>query len=114
MKINTKKWSILLVCVIIAQLVLSAIHLSDFQTKFSHHPNETILKQQDSNSQAIEETESLFVLIEETTEEIELNDFSYSLAHVTNFSSTAWFAVHQNLNSKNFALTPYSPPEKVS
>jgi hypothetical protein len=114
MKINTKKWSILLVCVIIAQLVLSAIHLSDFQTKFSHHPNETILKQQDSNSQAIEETESLFVLIEETTEEIELNDFSYSLALITNFSSTAWFAVHENLDSRNFSFIPYSPPEKVS
>ena len=114
MKINTKKWSVLLMCVIIAQLLLSAVSLTDFQTKYSHHPNETILKQQDSNSQAIEETESLLVLIEETTEEIELNDFSYNLTHVINFSSTAWFAIHENLNSKNFSAIPYSPPEIIS
>ena len=114
MKIRKSKWSIFLTSILIFQLVLSSICLIDFQTKFSHHQNEIILKQLDSNSQAIEETESLFVMIEETKEEMELNYFSINLTKISNFSTKYWFALDENLDSRNFSLIPYSPPEKVS
>jgi hypothetical protein len=114
MKIRNSKWSIFLTSILIFQLVLSSICLIDFQTKFSHHQNEIVLKQLDSNSQAIEETESLFVMIEETKEEMELNYFSINLTKISNFSSKSWFALDENLDSRNFSLIPYSPPEKVS
>jgi hypothetical protein len=114
MKIRNSKWSIFLTSILIFQLVLSSICLIDFQTKFSHHQNEIILKQLDSNSQAIEETESLFVMIEETKEEMELNYFSINLTKISNFSTKSWFALDENLDSRNFSLIPYSPPEKVS
>lgn len=114
MKIRNSKWSIFLTSILIFQLVLSSICLIDFQTKFSHHQNEIILKQLDSNSQAIEETESLFVMIEETKEEMELNYFSINLTKILNFSTKSWFALDENLDSRNFSLIPYSPPEKVS
>ncbi len=114
MKIRNSKWSIFLTSILIFQLVLSSICLIDFQTKFSHHQNEIILKQLDSNSQAIEETESLFVMIEETKEEMELNYFTINLTKILNFSTKSWFALDENLDSRNFSLIPYSPPEKVS
>jgi hypothetical protein len=114
MKIRNSKWSIFLTSILIFQLVLSSICLIDFQTKFSHHQNEIVLKQLDSNSQAIEETESLFVMIEETKEEMELNYFSINLTKISNFSTKSWFALDENLDSRNFSLIPYSPPEKVS
>lgn len=114
MKIRNSKWSIFLTSILIFQLVLSSICLIDFQTKFSHHQNEIVLKQLDSNSQAIEETESLFVMIEETKEEMELNYFSINLTKILNFSTKSWFAIDENLDSRNFSLIPYSPPEKVS
>jgi hypothetical protein len=114
MKIRNSKWSIFLTSILIFQLVLSSICLIDFQTKFSHHQNEIVLKQLDSNSQAIEETESLFVMIEETKEEMELNYFSINLTKILNFSTKSWFALDENLDSRNFSLIPYSPPEKVS
>ena len=114
MKIINSKWSIFLTSILIFQLVLSSICLIDFQTKFSHHQNEIVLKQLDSNSQAIEETESLFVMIEETKEEMELNYFSINLTKISNFSTKSWFALDENLDSRNFSLIPYSPPEKVS
>lgn len=113
MKIRNSKWSIFLTSILIFQLVLSSICLIDFQTKFSHHQNEIVLKQLDSNSQAIEETESLFVMIEETKEEMELNYFSINLTKISNFSTKSWFALDENLDSRNFSLIPYSPPEKV-
>ena len=114
MKIRNSKWPIFLTSILIFQLVLSSICLIDFQTKFSHHQNEIVLKQLDSNSQAIEETESLFVMIEETKEEMELNYFSINLTKISNFSTKSWFALDENLDSRNFSLIPYSPPEKVS
>jgi hypothetical protein len=114
MKIRNNKWSIFLTSILIFQLVLSSICLIDFQTKFSHHQNEIVLKQLDSNSQVIEETESLFVMIEETKEEIELNYFSLNPTEITNFSTKSWIALNENLDSRNYSFIPYSPPEKVS
>lgn len=114
MKIRNSKWSIFLTSILIFQLVLSSICLIDFQTKFSHHKNEIVLKQLDSNSQAIEETESLFVMIEETKEEMELNHFSINLTKISNFSSKSWFDLDENFDSRNFSFIPYSPPEKIS
>lgn len=114
MKIINSKWSIFLTSILIFQLVLSSICLIDFQTKFLHYQNEIVLKQLDSNSQAIEETESLFVMIEEIKEEMELNYFSFNLTKIANFSSKSWFTLVENLDSRNFSIIPYSPPERVS
>ncbi len=107
-------WSIFLTNIIVFQLVLTSICFVDFHTQFSHHQNEIILKKLDSNSQVIEETESLFVMIEETEEEIELNEYTVYVSNISHFSYKSWISINENLDSKNYSLTPYSPPEKVS
>jgi len=114
MRISNSNWCLFLTSLLIFQLVLSSYYLIDYHTKFSHFHNETIIKQLDSNSQAIEETESLVEVIEETSEEIVSIGFKYNLVSVLNFSSKSSLELKENSNSNNFSLIPYSPPKKIS
>jgi carbonic anhydrase len=57
MKLTNNKWCLFLTSLLVFQLVLSSYCLIDYHTKFSYFHNETIFKQLDSNTQAIEETE---------------------------------------------------------
>lgn len=114
MKINSFKWSIFLTSILVFQMLLTSFCLIDFSTKFSYRQNETTFKQKNSNSQAIEETESLLVIIQETKEDIELNHFSINLTQISNFSTKSWFEFNEDFESSNFASIPYSPPEKIS
>ena len=114
MKIKNNNWSIFLTSILIFQLVLSSFCLVDFQFQFSHNQRETTLKQLDSNSQAIEETENLVELFEENKEEVQLNSFTYNLLEVLNFSSKSCFDSQQFSKSRNYSFIPYSPPEKIS
>lgn len=103
-----------LTSILVFQLVLSSFCLIDFSTTISYRQNETTFKQLDSNSQAIEETESLLVMIQETKEDIELNHFSVNLTRILNFSTKSWFEFKEDFDSRNFSIIPYSPPEKIS
>lgn len=114
MKISSFKWSIFFTSILVFQLLLTSFCLINFSTNISLNQNETTFKQLGSYSQAIEETESLFVTIQETKEDIELNHFSIDLNHVLNFSSKSWFEFKVVFDSKNFSSIPYSPPEKIS
>jgi len=114
MKLTNNKWCLFLTSLLVFQLVLSSYCLIDYHTKFSYFHNETIIKQLDSNTQAIEETENLVEVIEESSEEIVTCYFSYDLIEVLNFSSKSLLDLKENSNSNNFSLIPYSPPENIS
>ena len=114
MKLTNSKWCLFLTSLLVFQLVISSYCLIDYHTKFSYFHNETIFKQLDSNTQAIEETENLVEVIEESSEEIVTCYFSYDLIEVLNFSSKSLLDLKENSNSNNFSLIPYSPPENIS
>jgi len=111
MKFKGENWAVFYSMLLVTQLILSSIHTINFEQNTSTIKSELILKQKESNSITLEESQSVLFLIEEVKEEMLLDDFDYNLIHIKNFSSKNWDNHNDDFLSSIYSLIPYSPPE---